>query len=364
MAGKSQPIIVIKKKGGHGGHHGGAWKVAYADFVTAMMSLFIVLWLMGSSDKVKKAVSGYFNDPKGTGSMTGSTMVGQGSNLSRIVDVVNDTSMAKLKEKLEAEIKAKKELEKLSKQIEITITSEGLRIELIEGKDGTFYELGSAKLSASGQTLLALLAAELKTLPNSLLIEGHTDATPYSNDNSYSNWDLSADRANSARRLMQQDGVRTDQVSQVRGYADQMLRVKNNPTDPSNRRISILVKNDNDQVPTVSAAKVLDGSAAMPAAAANPPAAPGKANQQIAPQAAASAPKPAAQIPAAASAPKPAVSAPAAAQAPAQTQTPAPAPAPAKPLAGTPASKPSGATPAAKPGLIDRLKAMLPWAKK
>jgi chemotaxis protein MotB len=90
------------------------------------------------------------------------------------------------------------------------------------------------------------LAAELKTLPNSLLIEGHTDATPYSNDASYSNWDLSADRANSARRLLQQDGVRADQVTQVRGYADQMLRVKNNPTDPSNRRISILVKNDNE----------------------------------------------------------------------------------------------------------------------
>ena len=154
--------------------------------------------------------------------------------------------LQKLKEKLEEEIKARKELEKLSKQIEITITPEGLRIELIEGKDGTFFQSGSAKLSESGQQLLALLGKELKTLPNSLLIEGHTDATPYSSDLGYSNWDLSADRANSARRLLQQDGVRSDQVTQVRGYADQMLRVKNNPTDPSNRRISILVKNDNE----------------------------------------------------------------------------------------------------------------------
>ena len=104
------------------------------------------------------------------------------------------------------------------------------------------------------------MAAELKTLPNSLLIEGHTDATPYSSDASYSNWDLSADRANSARRLLQQDGVRSNQVTQVRGYADQMLRVKNNPTDPSNRRISILVKNDSEAVPTLSAAKVVDGA--------------------------------------------------------------------------------------------------------
>jgi chemotaxis protein MotB len=152
--------------------------------------------------------------------------------------------MERLKQKLEDQIQQKKEFEKLSKQIEITITSEGLRIELLEGKAGTFYESGSARLSGSGQELLALLAGELKSLPNKLLIEGHTDATPYSNDITYSNWELSADRANAARRLLQQDGVRADQVTQVRGYADQMLRVKNNPFDPGNRRISILVKNE------------------------------------------------------------------------------------------------------------------------
>jgi chemotaxis protein MotB len=238
MATKTTPIIIIKKKGGHGGHHGGAWKVAYADFVTAMMSLFIVLWLMNSSDKVKKAVAGYFNDPKGTASLLGTTMSGNGVSV-----VENQSDLSKLKEKLEQEIKAKKELEKLSKQIEITITPEGLRIELLEDKNGTFFETGSAQLSGNGQQLLSLLAGELKALPNSLLIEGHTDAMQYSADASYSNWELSADRANSARRLMQQDGVRADQVTQVRGYADQFLRVKSNPYDPSNRRISILVKN-------------------------------------------------------------------------------------------------------------------------
>ena len=135
---------------------------------------------------------------------------------------------------------------------------------MIEGKDGTFYEIGSAKLSASGQELLALLAAALKPLPNSLLIEGHIDATPYSSEAGYSNWDLSADRANSARRLMQQDGVRVNQVTQVRGYADQMLRVKANPFDPSNRRISILVKNDNETVPELLAASVVNGSTPLP----------------------------------------------------------------------------------------------------
>ena len=193
---------------------------------------------MSQSEQVKKAVAGYFQDPKGTASLLGTTMSGNG-----IATETHDEALRKLKEKLEQEIQAKKELEKLSKQIEITITPEGLRIELLEGKDGTFYESGSAKLSDNGQELLELLAGELKTLPNDLLIEGHTDAAQYSTDGSYSNWELSADRANSARRLMQQDGVRNDQVTQVRGYADQMLRVKNNPYDPSNRRITILVRN-------------------------------------------------------------------------------------------------------------------------
>ena len=329
MAEKTAPIIVIKKKGGHGGHHGGAWKVAYADFVTAMMSLFIVLWLMGSSEKVKKAVAGYFNDPKGTANLLGTTMSGNGENTT----VENNEQLQKLKEKLEAEIKAKKELEKLSKQIEITVTAEGLRIELIEDKNGTFYQSGSAQLSANGQELLELLAGELKTLPNSLLIEGHTDAAPYTNTKNYSNWELSADRANSARRLLQQDGVRSDQVTQVRGYADQFLRVKANPFDPSNRRITILVKNGLDGAPPakIAHAAVVDGGVA--AAKTTP---------------GVSKPEEKAAAPAAAEAP--------AAQALAQAQAPAAAPAQ--------AAKPSPATPAAKTGLMNKIMGMLPGHRK
>jgi chemotaxis protein MotB len=294
MTAKIAPIIVIKRKSEHAGHHGGAWKVAYADFVTAMMSLFIVLWLMNSSEKIKKAVAGYFNDPKGTASLMGTTMTGTGETVSAAAA----RDMQKLKEKLEEQIKAKKDLENLSKQIEITLTPEGLRVELLEDKNGTFYQSGSARLSDSGQELLALLASELKTLPNSLLIEGHTDAAPYSADATYSNWELSADRANAARRLMQQDGVRTDQVTQVRGYADQLLRVKGNPYDASNRRVSILVKNQPGappsldtvgnapavQQPSSSATEDLGGANASPASKpgnagshsnvqANPPAA-------------------------------------------------------------------------------------------
>ncbi len=316
MTAKAQPIIIIKKKGGHGEHHSGAWKVAYADFVTAMMSLFIVLWLMGSSSKVKQAVAGYFNDPRGTGSKLGTTMSGTGETIT----AAQNDQMQKLKEKLEAEIKAKKELEKLSKQIEITITAEGLRIELIEDKNGTFYESGSAHLSPSGQELITLLAAELKTLPNSLLIEGHTDATQYSTDANYSNWELSADRANSARRLLQQGGVRSDQVTQVRGYADQFLRVKNNPYDPSNRRISILVKNGRDGTPppSVKHAEVVGGAPI----AADAKSGPGEGKQQGTATAAASA-----QMPAA-------------------------------------AAKPSAATPVTKAGLVGKLMGMLPGRKK
>jgi chemotaxis protein MotB len=277
MASKGQPIIVIKRTGDHGGHHGGAWKVAYADFVTAMMALFIVLWLMSQSDAVKKAVAGYFNDPKGTASLLGTNMTGTGAGNGKTQAVdPNQLQLEDLKEKLEREIRARKDLEKLNKQIEITITSEGLRIELIEDKNGTFYQSGSANLSPSGQELLALLAAELKTLPNQLQIEGHTDAAQYSNDTNYGNWELSADRANSARRLLQQDGVRADQVTQVRGYADQLLRVKSNPYDPSNRRISILVKNnDNAPPPPLKHAEVVGGvpgpAPPGPAAGAVPP---------------------------------------------------------------------------------------------
>lgn len=265
-SGKAQPIIVIKKKSGHGGHHGGAWKVAYADFVTAMMSLFIVLWLMNSSEKIKKAVAGYFNDPKGTSTLMGTTMSGTGESITP----AGTSAMQQLKERIEQGIKAKKDLEQLSKQIELTITPEGLRIELLEDKNGTFYEIGRARLSSSGQELLGLLAGELKTLPNALLIEGHTDAAQYSSDANYSNWELSADRANAARRLLQADGVRSDQVTQVRGYADQLLRVKSNPYDPSNRRISILVKNDGAAVPALKHAEaIIEGGSPVKAGAAN-----------------------------------------------------------------------------------------------
>src|SRR5581483_3579141 len=233
----SKPIIVIKKKGGHGGHHGGAWKVAYADFVTAMMSLFIVLWLMNTSEKVRQAVAGYFNDPRGTAKQTGSDQSGSSDNLA-----LTENNIAGLKKKIEESIRKMNDLKALQNQIQVTITPEGLRIELLETKDGTFFDTGKAALNQHGRELLEMLAGQLGGIPNRISIEGHTDAQPYASKDGYGNWELSTDRANAARRVMQNSGLRKDQVSQVRGYADQKLRVPDNPLDPSNRRVSLIVQ--------------------------------------------------------------------------------------------------------------------------
>lgn len=234
---KTRPIIILKKKSGHGGHHGGAWKVAYADFVTAMMSLFIVLWLLSSSKPVQEAVGGYFRDPNGTASQKGSAVAGAGENF-----VLTKDNMPKLKDQLEQKIREMNDFEKLKNHIEMTVTNEGLRIELMESASGTFFDVGSSKLNDDGRDLLITLAQELGKLPNKLSIEGHTDSKPYATSGNYSNWELSTDRANAARRIVQANGIKTDQITQVRGFADQRLRKVEDPLDPSNRRISLIVQ--------------------------------------------------------------------------------------------------------------------------
>ena len=250
------PVIIIRKKSGHGGHHGGAWKVAYADFVTAMMALFIVLWLMNTSKPIQVAVSGYFKDPTGSGKQPGTSLKGSDKSGSTMAGAGEDfkltkENMGELKEQLQKSIRSITDLDKLKKNIEMTVTSEGLRIELLESAGGTFFDSGSATLNTSGRELLSLLAAELGKIPNHVSVEGHTDAKPFAGKTSYSNWELSADRANAARRLMQQSGLRGDQISQVRGFADQHLRTARDPLDPSNRRVSIIVQylnSNNDEV--------------------------------------------------------------------------------------------------------------------
>lgn len=250
---KTRPIIILKKKGGHGGHHGGAWKVAYADFVTAMMALFIVLWLLNSSKQIQEAVGGYFKDPSGTSKKVGSSMAGAGDNFTLTRD-----NMPKLKEQLQQSIRQMADFEKLKSHIQMTVTAEGLRIELSESDVGTFFDSGSAKLNGDGSELLVTLAQELGRLPNKVSIEGHTDSKPYAASANYGNWELSSDRANAARRIMQANGVRSDQVTQVRGFADQRLRKPDAPLDPANRRISLIVqyivKNEDDEDATAAPA--------------------------------------------------------------------------------------------------------------
>jgi chemotaxis protein MotB len=245
MDSSKRPIIILKKKGGHGGHHGGAWKVAYADFVTAMMALFIVLWLLNSSKQVQEAVGGYFKDPTGTSKKVGSNMVGTGENF-----IVTRDNMPKIKEQLQKAMKQMTDFEKLKSHIEMTVTTEGLRIELSESASGTFFESGKAQVNSDGIEMLTTLAEELGKLPNKLSIEGHTDSKPYPPSAPAGNWELSTERANAARRVMQGHGIRPDQVTQVRGFADQRLRKPDAPLDPANRRISLIVqyiiKNDDD----------------------------------------------------------------------------------------------------------------------
>ena len=236
----AEPIIIIKrKKGGHAGHHGGAWKVAYADFVTAMMSLFIVLWLISSNDAVKNSVAAYFQDPKGTARLAGSSNKGVGHTLP-----LRKEDMKTLKQRLEEAVRQLPHFDKLGKQIEITAMPDGLQIELLEEPGGTFFELGSATPTPALAELLTVVSRELGRVANKISIEGHTDALPYSEGANYTNWELSADRANAARRLMRSSGIGPNQIAQVRGFADQKLRLPDHPTDPSNRRITLIVAAD------------------------------------------------------------------------------------------------------------------------
>ena len=239
LAQGAKPIIIIKRyKKGHGDHHGGAWKVAYADFVTAMMALFIVLWLLSSSEQVQKAVGGYFSDPQGKTKDIGNGLKGAGSESL----AVKKDDMNQLKDKLEQAIKSTAAFQKIKEHVIFTITAEGLRVELVEGDNDTFFETGSPHPTEFGRELLRALAEEIGKLPNRVTMEGHTDSRPYHGPGDYTNWELSADRANAARRWMQDNGMRLDQVTQVRGFADQSLRDPAHPDSGSNRRVTLIIQ--------------------------------------------------------------------------------------------------------------------------
>jgi chemotaxis protein MotB len=263
------PIIVIKRKKQAHGHHGGAWKVAYADFVTAMMALFIVLWLLSSSEQVQKAVGGYFSDPTGAGKQVGNGLRGVGGES---LTIASKTDMAKLKEKLDQAVKQTAPFQKIKEHVMMTVTGEGLRVELTEGQQaGFFFQSGSPDPSGMGKDLLSTLAQEIGKLPNTVIIEGHTDNKALAKKD-YSNWELSTDRANSARRWMEENGMRPDQVIQVRGYADQKPRDAASPDDAANRRITVIIQNPPND--TGFGAEGATGAKAGTGAAAPAPAAP------------------------------------------------------------------------------------------
>jgi len=262
--GKHQPPIIIKRGRRHEGRHGGAWKVAYADFVTAMMAFFLVMWLVTQSNTIKQAVQSYFLDPVNHGKNFKSSVLNGGAGIAKggaVGEGPGDemTVQEQMKKDMEALGNHLKEiidgipgLDIPRNSIEIELTKEGLRIQLIEGSENiTFFKSGRAMLSTKAELILKTISMELTKIPNQLVIEGHTDAGDNSFAEDYTNWELSTDRANAARRAMVEGGLDAKRIYAVRGYAANKPRIKDDPYDPRNRRITIVVLNrvPNEETP-------------------------------------------------------------------------------------------------------------------
>lgn len=246
---KKQVIVIKKKSRAHGGSHGGAWKVAYADFVTAMMAFFMVMWILGMDQNLRNSIEGYFSNPVGfkKGYTGGKSPLSSGSSPASVTttpirllarreeEQKLDSTGDRIKEKLN-----EAGLQHISDHVEIIKTETGLRIELAEDSTGhEFFALASATMTETMRKTLSIVAQELSPLRNPIIIEGHTDAAQYAG--LYSNWELSADRANAARRVMEEAGLAGSRIVEVRGLADRQLRNPANPLDPRNRRISIFL---------------------------------------------------------------------------------------------------------------------------
>jgi chemotaxis protein MotB len=278
MATESQdkaPIIVIKKikKGGHGAH-GGAWKIAYADFVTAMMAFFLLMWLLGStSEGDLKGISEFFNSPLkvamlgGSGAGDATALIkGGGTNLSKSTGqemrggkpdknvsletakekVAQDEAkkLNKLKSEIEAMVDASTEMRQFKNQIRLDITQEGLRIQIVDEKNRPMFDSGSAVLKGYMRDILVQIARLLNEVDNKITLSGHTDSQPYAmGERGYSNWELSADRANASRREMTMAGLEDRKMLRVVGLASSVPLVKEDPMHPTNRRIAITVMN-------------------------------------------------------------------------------------------------------------------------
>ena len=273
-AGKDGQVIVIKKKnrGGHGGHHGGAWKVAYADFVTAMMAFFLLLWLLTSvTEDQKVGIAHYFNPPNdatktggGAGIMSGQSVVSsedqapleaasippQAINKDDLaVTAKDDALFRQVAEELKKAVMNIPQLKSLLENLLIDITPEGLRITLRDTEGRPLFAEGRPEMLPHTQQLLTLVAAVVQPMPNQLAIGGHTDAAPFAegtgrvgdHDEAYSNWELSADRAQAARRLLVREGVQERRIDRVAAFAGQTPLLVDAPADVRNRRITVIV---------------------------------------------------------------------------------------------------------------------------
>ncbi|MEJ2754397.1 MAG: flagellar motor protein MotB [Gammaproteobacteria bacterium] len=263
------PVIVVRrKKVVAGGSHGSAWKIAFADFAMAMMAFFLVLWLTESTSlEEQMAISGYFTDPVGfkeggqkyiidLGGSGDQTLDGKAVELvtvedaEKIIDVDTVEALAReierkrfeqLAESIRDMIQSNETLEPYNDQIELTVTKEGLQIQILDQESRPMFDSGSDEIRGHAEEILAALAKTIGTLPNSISISGHTDASGFLGRRDYSNWELSADRANAARRVLEWNGVRTDQVMRVVGKGSSTLYLPDEPMNPINRRITILV---------------------------------------------------------------------------------------------------------------------------
>jgi chemotaxis protein MotB len=266
-----RPIVIKRIKKVAGGHHGGAWKIAYADFVTAMMAFFLLMWLLGSSTKSQlEGISEYFKTPLKVAMMGGSSigetssvLKGGGTDLTRqhgevkkgeikddikakkiIKERIERIKLEGLKKKIEEAIENNPSLKKFSNQLLLDITSDGLRIQIVDEQNRPMFALGKAELQPYTKTILREIGKMLNDVDNKISLSGHTDAKPFpSGDKGYSNWELSADRANASRRELIIGGMDTNKVLQVIGLSSAVLFDKNEPLNPINRRISIVVLN-------------------------------------------------------------------------------------------------------------------------
>jgi chemotaxis protein MotB len=249
--GATKVIVVTKKaKAGHG-HHGGSWKVAYADFVTAMMAFFMVMWILGMDANTRKAIEGYFSNPVGykKGYSSGSSPAASGSSMmttkqqqmALAFKQQQQQRFSQVSQALRGSLDSVASIRGLKAKIEVVLTDEGLRIELMEEQQGdALFPLGSARMRDAGVAALQVIAQEVGTLENPVIIEGHTDAAPYARKD-YTNWELSSDRAHTARRIMMEAGLEVRRIREVIGYADRHLRFRDDPRNPSNRRITVML---------------------------------------------------------------------------------------------------------------------------